>query len=127
MPRFVVLIHDTPPDYQRPPHLDLMLESGSSLRTWALSRWPENGETVPSPQLADHRLDYLDYEGPISGGRGSVTRHDAGTYSIVSQTGQQLIVRLDGVKLRGELTFHGLSSEHPRWEATWLADPVNAA
>ena len=37
--------------------------------------------------LPDHRLAYLDYEGPISGDRGSVTRWDRGTYDVEHQSG----------------------------------------
>ena len=67
MPRFVVLYHETPPDHDRPPHFDLMLETGQVLRTFALPRWPAAGEVTAAEALADHRLAYLDYEGPITG------------------------------------------------------------
>ena len=38
MPRFVVLRHETPPGYPRPPHYDLMLEQEGGLWTWRWSR-----------------------------------------------------------------------------------------
>ncbi|MEX2025886.1 MAG: DNA polymerase ligase N-terminal domain-containing protein [Pirellulaceae bacterium] len=118
MPRFVVLDHETPPDYDRPPHFDLMLEAGTELRTFALLRWPAAGETVLCEQLADHRLAYLDYEGPISGGRGHVTRHDAGEYDIVKETSHSLVLELSGQRLHGTLTLMWLADSQ-RWEATW--------
>ena len=48
--------------------------------------------------LADHRLAYLDYEGPISGGRGTVARWDCGTYVLRKQTDEEWAVDLDGKK-----------------------------
>ena len=56
-------------------HYDLMLEVGV-LRTW--SEPPVAGVELECRLLADHRLPYLDYEGPISGGRGTVTPWTAG-------------------------------------------------
>ncbi|HUE74229.1 MAG TPA: DNA polymerase ligase N-terminal domain-containing protein [Pirellulaceae bacterium] len=117
MPRFVILFHETPPDYDRGPHFDLMLEGGAALRTFALPHWPAAGETVPCEQLADHRLAYLDYEGPISGGRGHVTRHESGEYEIV-ETGETLVLRLYGQRLKGTLSLERLADSQP-WGATW--------
>jgi hypothetical protein len=83
MPRFVVLRHVTPPGHDRPTHGDFMLECGGALRTWALAEPPSPGRTIAAEELPDHRLAYLDYEGEVSGGRGSVTRWDAGTYEVL--------------------------------------------
>ena len=86
MPRYVVLEHETPAGYARPRHWDLMLETGGALRTWALDEPPERvrsgqGEhSVQGELLRDHRLAYLDYEGPVSGDRGTVVRWDTGEY-----------------------------------------------
>lgn len=77
MPRFVVLIHDYPIL-----HWDLMLEDGEALRTWRLAEEPAAGAEIAAEALPPHRHAYLDYEGPVSGGRGSVTRFAAGHYSL---------------------------------------------
>jgi len=69
MPRFVVLQHDWPQL-----HWDLMLENGANLRTWRLSEVPHSGHPIPLVRLPPHRSIYLDYEGPVSGNRGSVKR-----------------------------------------------------
>ena len=74
MPRFVVLAHDWPS-----PHWDFLAESGGVLRAWRLLAEPAAGAEVPAEPNADHRLAYLDYEGPVSGGRGRVARWAAGT------------------------------------------------
>lgn len=60
-------------------HYDLFLEENGSLATWRLSAPPESGE-ARAEKIADHRMVYLDYEGPISNDRGSVTIHSQGTY-----------------------------------------------
>ena len=103
--RFVVLRHEPGSADQRALHWDLMLEAGGQLRTWALEREPARGATITATQLPDHRLDYLDFEGPVSGGRGEVRRFDQGTYQLVSETTEQLVVRLDGRQLAGEVTI----------------------
>ena len=94
MPRFVVLTHDHPFL-----HWDLMLERDGALRTWRLKQPPEVGDPIDAEALADHRLAYLEYEGPISGGRGTVTRWDVGTYEAVESTADRVVVRLAGQKL----------------------------
>ena len=68
------------------PHFDIMLErepaDSPGLRTFRSPAWPIESET-PLTELPDHRRAYLDYEGPVSGDRGSVTRVEAGEYSLV--------------------------------------------
>jgi hypothetical protein len=105
MPRFVVLLHEVPPGYPRGAHYDLMLEQGHSLWTWACESLPGMEKTTPAQRLADHRREYLDYEGPVSGDRGHVTRVDSGDYELVASEPALLQVRLAGEKLRGVLTL----------------------
>src|SRR5436305_12258768 len=62
MTRYVILAHDHPFL-----HWDLMLEHDGSLRTWRLATPPVADQDVAAEELADHRLAYLDYEGPVSG------------------------------------------------------------
>jgi hypothetical protein len=81
MPRFVILLHVTPPESERGTHYDLMLEQDGKLLTWAIAEWPRAGLKLAATRLPDHRPSYLDYEGPISGNRGEVTRVDAGEYA----------------------------------------------
>lgn len=102
--RFVVLLHQPGPQSERTdrPHFDWMFESDGALRTWAtppidLRNGPDSIETesvaaesvaaesveIGCQLLPDHRLVYLDYEGPISRGRGTVTRQAAGGYRLI--------------------------------------------
>ncbi len=96
MPRFVILEHDHPVL-----HWDFMLEMGDVLRTWRLASPPAVGHTVPAEPIFDHRRVYLDYEGPVRGDRGTVTRWDAGTYEWRGEGEGSVTVRLDGGRLRG--------------------------
>jgi len=103
MPRFVLLRHEMPPDHSRPSHWDLMLESGDCLRCWALYRAVDSPGPQIAEALADHRLIYLDYEGSVSGGRGTVTRDDHGEFEIIAEHNDEIKSRLVGQRLRGML------------------------
>jgi hypothetical protein len=74
--RYVVL-HHTGVDV---PHFDVMLERPNGmLRTFRSPVWPIEAETV-LVEIEQHRHAYLDYEGPVSGNRGSVNRVEGGRY-----------------------------------------------
>ncbi len=80
-----------------------MLERGESLRTWALEQELRVGAEIACQVLPDHRLAYLDYEGPVSNNRGQVTRVDRGTYETLRESDEELLVRLEGERFHGEL------------------------
>ena len=82
-----------------------MLDNGEVLRTWRLSHPPDADEDVLAEPLPDHRRAYLDYEGPVSGGRGEVWRWDAGDFRLIEEDGNQLKLQLDGEKLKGVATI----------------------
>jgi hypothetical protein len=113
MPRFVVLRHELPPDLPRPSHYDLMLEDNGVLRTWACEQLPKLGQTVAAERLPDHRLAYLDYEGPVSG-RGDVTRAVSGEYEPVTEMANELQVRLTAGTWRAILSIRTLPGEPQR-------------
>ena len=71
--RFAILTHDHPF-----PHWDLLLEAGETCRTWRLLANPDSEGPIPAEILPDHRVFYLDYEGPVSGNRGTVLQWDSG-------------------------------------------------
>lgn len=102
MPRFVVLSHDWPT-----PHFDLLLEAGGVLKAWRLFAEPL-GPVAAEPNF-DHRLLYLEYEGPLSGDRGRVRRWDSGTYN--GEIGVR--VTFTGERLRGEWQWR---AEGERWK-----------
>lgn len=119
MPRFAILEHDFPTL-----HWDLLLEDGPACRTWRLSAPPERfpsplegegarradeGEltaaTIPvfSELLPDHRLMYLDYEGPVSGDRGNVKKWDVGTFTWLTALDDRVSVSLQGDRWTGRI------------------------
>lgn len=108
MPRFVLLDHDHPS-----PHLDFMLEAGEGLWTWRLRVLPEMGHQVEAIRLADHRRLYLDYEGPVSGDRGSVRRREHGEFDWLVRGDGQVCVELRGQSLRARWTLE--REEEDRW------------
>jgi DNA polymerase Ligase (LigD) len=114
MPRFVILAHDHPE-----PHWDFMLEAGAMLRTWRLAAPPAADESVLAVPSFDHRLLYLDYEGPVSGGRGRVARWDHGTFQWETEEADRVVVRLSGERLRGVLQ---LERDEAGWRGRFCPD-----
>ena len=116
-----------------------MLESDGVLRTWELRELPAawaallgqtagqatseaaaGGSSVIATPLPDHRLAYLDYEGPISGDRGSVCCCDRGTYELLQEKQKQkaakgLTLHLEGGRLNGSVR---LAHEGESWTLT---------
>ncbi len=116
MPRFVILRHEPGPNSIRALHWDLMFEWGDALRTFACLHEPSLGHRLSVQRLADHRLHYLDYEGPVSGGRGDVTRWDAGVFSLLEETAQQWRLDVDGTRWNGPVTLEAVDPEN--WTVT---------
>lgn len=133
---YVILRHDPPSGADaslssgRGLHWDLMFDYGAKLRTWALSAEPWEfyetaasrtsaaDELIRATSLADHRREYLDYEGPVSGNRGSVSRVDRGTYRVLRESLDEFLVELSSA--RGRLV---IQLTHPVDHASdsWLA------
>ncbi len=115
MPRFVVLRHEMPAGPCAGVHWDLMLESAGRLRTWALAKEPAETGEIAAQALGDHRLDYLEYEGPVSGDRGTVTRWDSGQYECQADSANEITVRLRGGKLDGTARLRKQPGQPQQW------------
>lgn len=111
--RYVVLTHDHPFL-----HWDLMLEHAGALRTWRLYAAPDTESLIVAEQLADHRLAYLEYEGPVSGGRGQVTRWDWGVYRQTEGSPERIVCELSGERLVGSIVLT-TSDESTQWRACY--------
>ena len=146
MSRFVILHHQFPDQHTRSNHWDLMLEWNGRLLTWSLESLPIPNEEQDVDQLFDHRIDYLEYEGPISGDRGWVDRWDTGPLTWIASPARSadalseptsavrraassvnsLVARIDGQKLTGQLELErvlsGEESEVARHEDLDAAD-----
>jgi hypothetical protein len=112
MPRFVLLCHECPPGYGKPSHWDLMLEAGDTLRTWNLfdipTAWKDPDSLDKTASYSgtclsevDHRIDFLEFEGPLTNNRGYVTRIDRGEYIEHESTPEVLGFDLFGERLHG--------------------------
>jgi hypothetical protein len=118
--QFVILKHDHP--YL---HWDFLLEQDGVLESWRLLREPMMTEWLAAEPIPDHRLVYLDYEGPVSKGRGSVTRVISGRYSIDSDHNPGGVFRTEShglVLVRTlTLTVHAAETVEPTTVAARLA------
>jgi hypothetical protein len=109
MPRFVILEHDFPHL-----HWDLMFECGPVLRTWRLAEPPVPGKAIAAEALGDHRLHYLDYEGPVSGNRGQVRRWAGGDYTTVAEEADRWELVLYAEQVNGPAQL--IRSETGGWQ-----------
>ena len=110
--RFVILEHDFPFL-----HWDLLLEEPDACRTWRLRNQPAPGLVVKAEPLASHRKHYLDYEGPVSGNRGNVSRWDAGTFEWVRDQEGLTEITLNGARVDGTCLL--TRAAEGQWEFLW--------
>ncbi|MCH9656926.1 MAG: hypothetical protein K0U86_23160 [Planctomycetes bacterium] len=122
MQQYVILRHDFPEL-----HWDLMLEEAGVLKTWRLSAPPaidhasdESSIDLVAEALPDHRLAYLEYEGPVSGDRGEVSRWDNGTFSLLERTEDLVVALLTGDELAGRVTLKKTDNEN-QWSLNYTA------
>jgi hypothetical protein len=123
MPRFVILRHDLPATAPRPSHWDLMFETGAKLRTWAIGVEPDLSVDAHAEPLANHRLEYLEYEGPVSGDRGTVTRWDAGQYELIEDVEDRWVVSVHGQRLTGRIAIVRQAGDAYSWRVRFGAAP----
>lgn len=90
---------------ERRSHFDMMLEERGRLITFELPRLPIAGERLLARRLVDHRMAYLDFEGPLSDSRGHVTRWSSGTWSSGLITQDKLVVDLKADRLSARLVL----------------------
>lgn len=92
-----------------------MLEHEGALLTWQLLREPfcPIDPPIAARHIGNHRLAYLDYEGPISRNRGEVRRVDKGTLAFESREDDRIIFTLDSVRMRGRFVLE-------RHDDSWL-------
>ena len=78
----------------------MAMARASFVLVWETTKkWAER--TVAAEALSNHRPHYLDYEGPVSGGRGFVARWDAGTFEWDRETDTEKTFHLRGAHLQG--------------------------
>lgn len=102
-PRFAVLRHAVP----GADHWDLMFEDGGALATWrSPQRLADIGERpVQIERIGDHRLAYLQYEGPVSRNRGHVSRDERGTFAWLERQATGWRIQVRGERTRGSFAL----------------------
>ncbi|MCP4170806.1 MAG: hypothetical protein GY758_08565 [Fuerstiella sp.] len=108
--RFVILEHDSPFL-----HWDLLLQQGRALAAWRLLSPMVTTSWIPAEALPDHRLIYLDYEGPVSNNRGVVTRVASGEFSVCSDGPEERIYQLFNCDVATSARCRRFDSTKPEW------------
>jgi hypothetical protein len=116
--RYVVLRHQVPAASADPAsgtfaalgrgdHYDWMFEVDGHLLTWASDQWCDvtQAAVMAALPLPPHRLAYLDYEGEISGNRGTVRRVEAGTHRLLDVALDRYTFAVQGDRT-GNVTFY---------------------
>lgn len=110
-------------------HFDLMLESNGKLLTWELPRPLKTAEVIFATRIADHRMEYLEFEGDISGQRGQVSRVASGSLDWIlrsdnlceCQLGGDLTGRLQLVLQTNEKHLTN-AAEKNTWRLKWTGE-----
>ncbi|MBM4004311.1 MAG: hypothetical protein FJ295_13670 [Planctomycetes bacterium] len=120
MLRFAILRHDLDDGSF---HFDWMFESqpGSPLRTWSVPELADPGMEFRGPcrRLDDHRAVYLDYQGPLTGQRGAVTRIDQGEFRLLVDLPDYWHAALTGTRIRGTVEF---VAQNQVWRMAFVPD-----
>ncbi len=103
-----------------------MLEHDGALECWTLAALPSSwaaalgidggasSDVVDAVRLPDHRLAYLDYEGPVSNNRGEVCRCDGGEYQWLDAGPSPMRLELCGAVLKGLVVLTLIDDD--RWQ-----------
>ena len=123
--KFVVHHHTSRPG--EADHYDLMIDEGGALATWRISQEGMArllaGDTAGATKIADHRREYLSYEGPVSCDRGMVRIMDSGECETAELSDTERRYRLKGTTLRGEMAISLLHRD--RWEIQFTSSDLH--
>ncbi len=133
LPRYVILQHSPTPGKKlprdAPEHFDWMFELGETLATWATDELSvlDRDVTMPATKLANHRKEYLDYQGELSGGRGVVARIESGQFELLEQSDECSRFRLIGVR-SGVIEFQRTRADlDGGWQLSFRCDRDDAS
>ena len=105
-------------------HYDFRIEKDGVLKSWAIPKKPpqEAGIKRLAIQVEYHELGYEDFEGEIAKGMygaGSVEIWDKGPYTPIKLEPNEIIVDLEGRKIRGRYCLIKLKPGLPK-DKNWL-------
>ena len=101
-------------------HFDLRLEMDGVLKSWAVPKSPptEKGVKRLAVQVEDHPVDYAYFEGVIPEGQygaGTVKIWDRGTYELEKRKDDEIIVKINGEKLKGLYCLIKFKGQKKNW------------
>jgi len=101
-----------------------MLEMQGVLRTWALDDQPTSTGpmTTKAQPLGDHRLTYLEFEGPLGNDRGSVRQVESGIYECFREDADCVRFRLSGRKIAGMVEIRLQTGKDSYWRLDWSSE-----
>ncbi|WP_320673477.1 hypothetical protein [Prochlorococcus sp. MIT 1341] len=112
--RWVILEHLEDPNDPIGRHFDLLLEDGTSCRSWRLKTLPsKESQYVQCTLLPSHNLKWLDIdESVVSGGRGKAKRFLTGIYKgfLPNDRSKPLRIHLEGKEWQGFLEIDKIIS-----------------
>ena len=106
--------------YARNLHYDLRLEKEGVLKSWAVPKEPPSKKGVKrlAVQVEDHPIAYANFEGEIPEGEygaGRVEIWDRGTYEAEKWKQDEIIVKIDGARLKGRYCLIEFKKEKNNW------------
>jgi DNA ligase D-like protein (predicted 3'-phosphoesterase) len=101
-------------------HYDLRLEKDGVLKSWAIPKEPPTVKGVKrlAVETEDHPIEYANFEGVIPEGEygaGTVEIWDRGTFNIEKWDENEIIVRINGEKLKGRYCLLRFKKQEGGW------------
>jgi len=119
MPDYVILHHQFPDRGGEPSHWDVMFQVDDVLLTWAVDEIPRPGLRTAARALDDHRVEYLDYSGPVSGNRGEVSPLGRGSYQGDPSRTSSFSLQLQGGPFCGLIQLEPVEGDEGKWWVTF--------
>ena len=109
--RFIIHDHIT-----KDRHYDLMIETGDDLLiTWRIMpadlEMLIKGNEVKISRILDHEKYFLDFEGDLSSGKGSVSIYDQGNSRIIKNLTDTFVFELSGQIFQGRIELFQVKNE----------------
>ncbi|MFP3869439.1 MAG: DNA polymerase ligase N-terminal domain-containing protein [Syntrophobacteria bacterium] len=106
-------------------HFDFRVEMEGVLKSWAVPKGPSMnpGEKRLAVEVADHPLEYIDFEGIIPAGNygaGPVVIWDEGNFELLEASEKKISFVLYGRRLQGAFTLNKLKPRGKGSGKDWL-------
>jgi bifunctional non-homologous end joining protein LigD len=101
-------------------HWDLRMEKDGVLKSWAVPKGPPEERSIRrlAVQTEDHPVEYAGFKGSIPEGEyggGTISTWDRGVFETEKWREGEIIVHLQGERLKGRYCLIGLSDKPSNW------------